>query len=90
MAWRLGRERGQDVTSLANLSSAGLAFGMAVILGAALGYGATACSASSPFGFLRDSCSVWSPASSTCSAPQGCGASGIDDCRHRLNPLESP
>ncbi len=40
MAWRLGRERGQDVTSLANLSSAGLAFGMAVILGAALGYGA--------------------------------------------------
>jgi len=52
MAWRLGRDRGKDVTSLANLSSAGLAFGMAVILGAALGYGADRLFGSSPFGFL--------------------------------------
>ena len=52
MAWRLGRERGQAVTSLANLSSAGLAFGMAVILGAALGYGVDHLLGSSPIGFL--------------------------------------
>lgn len=52
MAWRLGRERGQAVTSLANLSSAGLAFGMAVILGAALGYGVDRLVGSSPIGFL--------------------------------------
>jgi ATP synthase protein I len=52
MAWRLGRDRGRDVTSLANLSSAGLAFGMAVILGAALGYGVDRLLGSSPFGFL--------------------------------------
>lgn len=52
MAFRLGRERGQAVTSLANLSSAGLAFGLAVILGAALGYGVDSLLGSSPWGFL--------------------------------------
>jgi F0F1-type ATP synthase assembly protein I len=52
MAWRLGRDRGQAVTSLANLSSAGLAFGVAVILGAALGYGADHLAGTSPIGFL--------------------------------------
>lgn len=52
MAWRLGRDRGQAVTSLANLSSAGLAFGMAVILGTALGYGVDRLLGTSPIGFL--------------------------------------
>ena len=52
MAWRLGRDRGQAVTSLANLSTAGLAFAIAVILGAALGYGVDSQLGTSPVGFL--------------------------------------
>jgi ATP synthase protein I len=48
----LGRERGQQVTALAHLSSAGLAFGLAVLLGAALGYGFDHLVGSSPWGFL--------------------------------------
>ncbi len=52
MAWQLGRKRGQSVTALAHLSTAGLAFGMSVILGAALGYGVDALLGSSPWGFL--------------------------------------
>jgi F0F1-type ATP synthase assembly protein I len=52
MAWRLGRERGQAVTSLAHLSSAGLAFGGAVIMGAAAGYGIDHWVGTSPWGFL--------------------------------------
>jgi ATP synthase protein I len=52
MAWRLGRSRGQSVTALAHLSSAGLAFGLSVILGAALGYGIDSLLGSSPWGFL--------------------------------------
>jgi ATP synthase protein I len=52
MAWRLGRDRGQAVTSLANLSTAGLAFALAVILGAALGYGVDRLLGTSPVGFL--------------------------------------
>lgn len=49
---RLGRERGQSITALAHLSSAGLAFGLAVLLGAALGYGFDHLVGSSPWGFL--------------------------------------
>jgi ATP synthase protein I len=52
MALRLGRERGQAVTALAHLSSAGLAFGGAVILGDALGYGVDHWLGTSPWGFL--------------------------------------
>ena len=49
---RLGRERGQTITALAHLSSAGLAFGLAALLGAALGYGVDRLAGSSPWGFL--------------------------------------
>jgi ATP synthase protein I len=49
---RLGRERGQKITALAHLSSAGLAFGLAVLLGAAIGYGVDRLAGSSPWGFL--------------------------------------
>jgi ATP synthase protein I len=52
MALRLGRDRGRNVTSLAHLSSAGMAFGLSVILGAALGYGVDSLLGSSPWGFL--------------------------------------
>jgi F0F1-type ATP synthase assembly protein I len=52
MAPRLGRERGKAITSLAHLSTAGLAFGMSVILGAALGYGIDSLLGTSPGGFL--------------------------------------
>lgn len=52
MAPTLGRERGKAVTSLAHLSTAGLAFGMSVILGAALGYGIDKLLGTSPAGFL--------------------------------------
>lgn len=52
MAPRLGRERGKAITSLAHLSTAGLAFGMSVILGAALGYGLDRLLGTSPAGFL--------------------------------------
>lgn len=49
---RLGRERGRAVTSLAHLSTAGLAFGLSVILGAAVGYGVDTWLDTSPWGFL--------------------------------------
>jgi ATP synthase protein I len=49
---RLGRQRGQQITALAHLSSAGLAFGLAVLLGAALGYGFDRLAGTSPWGFL--------------------------------------
>jgi ATP synthase protein I len=49
---RLGRDRGRSITSLAHLSSAGLAFGLAVLLGAALGYGLDRLVGTSPWGFL--------------------------------------
>jgi ATP synthase protein I len=52
MAFRLGRERGENVSNLAAISSAGLAFGMAVILGAALGYWIDRWMGTSPWGFL--------------------------------------
>jgi F0F1-type ATP synthase assembly protein I len=48
----LGRERGQQITALAHLSSAGLAFGLAVLFGAALGYGLDKLAGTSPWGFL--------------------------------------
>lgn len=51
MGW-LGRDRGKSVTALAHLSSAGLAFGLSVILGALLGYWVDALLGSSPWGFL--------------------------------------
>lgn len=48
----LGRDRGRSITTLAHLSSAGLAFGLAVLLGAALGYGIDRLAGTSPWGFL--------------------------------------
>jgi ATP synthase protein I len=48
---RLGRDRGRSITTLAHLSSAGLAFGLAVLLGAALGYGVDHLAGTSPWGF---------------------------------------
>ena len=52
MAFRLGRQRGQSASNLAAISSAGLAFGMAVLLGAGLGYGIDRWLGTSPWGFL--------------------------------------
>ena len=68
------------MTSLANLSSAGLAFGMAVILGAALGYGADRLFVSSPFGFLAGFLLGLVAGALNVFRAAGCGVSGIDDC----------
>ncbi len=50
--FRLGRSRGETVRSLGALSSAGLAFGFAVLLGAAGGYWLDRWLGTSPWFFL--------------------------------------
>jgi len=52
MAFRLGPGRGRAVTSLGALSAAGLAFVLAVLMGAAGGYFLDRWLGTSPFGFL--------------------------------------
>jgi len=50
--FRLGRSRGETVRSLGALSSAGLAFGLAVLLGAGGGYWLDRWLGTSPWFFL--------------------------------------
>lgn len=52
MVFRLGKQRGQAVTSVGALSSAGLAFVMAVLIGAGAGYAFDSWLGTSPWGFL--------------------------------------